>query len=251
MRRIVLLIAALFATLGWAKAEDLQVGLAYESIAVTSSFVGDEVVLFGSIENGDLEALTRGQYDVVVTIVGPAKEAVVRRKERTFGIWINGAAQRFIRVPSFLSLASNRPLEEIAPPALIDKLQLGYAHLSLKPQDPGSDVAEFRTALTRLKHREGLARESIAGIRFISKTLFRARLPVPANVPIGRHTVRAYLFKGGDLLVKKSARLSVRKKGFEQFTYNLAHRHSLLYGILAVLIAIATGWLASVVFRKD
>lgn len=249
--RLLAVLLLLVVSLASARAEDLQIGLAYESIAVTSSFVGDEVVLFGSIENGEEEALRNGRYDVVVTIVGPAEETVVRRKERTFGIWVNGAAQRFVRVPSFLSLAANRPMEEITDPQTVTELQLGYAQLSLKPLDARADVDSFRGALTRLKHQAGLASESANGIRFVSKTLFRARLPVPANVPIGRHTVRAYLFKGGELMVKKSARLAVRKTGFEQFTYNLAHRHSLLYGILAVLIAIATGWLASVIFRKD
>lgn len=52
-------------------------------------------------------------------------------------------------------------------------------------------------------------------------------------------------------LRETSAQLTIRKAGLEQRLYQFAHQNSMLYGILAVLIAIVTGWLGRLIFRKD
>ena len=39
--------------------------------------------------------------------------------------------------------------------------------------------------------------------------------------------------------------------GFEQFVAETARRNGLLYGFITALMAMTTGWLASVIFRKD
>jgi uncharacterized protein (TIGR02186 family) len=41
------------------------------------------------------------------------------------------------------------------------------------------------------------------------------------------------------------------KVGFEQFVVDAAREHGLLYGLATALMAILTGWIASVVFRRD
>lgn len=256
MRPLIAIILFLFG-ITWAQAtqEGLQIGLSDESVSISSNFDGKELVVFGTIENGVPDDLTNARYDVVVVIVGPEENVVVRRKELRFGfIWINGEKHAYDRVPSFYSLAANRALVDVASPAKLTELQLGFSNLKLMHQGKsvaGTSKEEFRASLSRLKQANDLALERNDGVKFLSPSLFRAKLKVPANVPIGRHVARAYLFKKGHLIAKKSARLAVRKIGFEQYTYDLAHKHGLLYGILAVLIAIATGWLASVVFRKD
>ena len=212
-------------------------------------------MLFGTIEGGQEEALQNGRYDIAVIVEGPESDVVIRRKERSVGIWVNGASRSFERVPSFYSMATNRPLVEIAEPVVLKEHGLGYDNLKIKTIDKSTNTsdedAEFRNSLGRLKAAQGLAPSRPDGVKFLRPNLFRARLAVPANVPIGRHTARAYLFRSGEFIAKKSARLVVRKTGFEQWAYNFAHKQSFLHGILAVLVAIATGWLASVVFRKD
>jgi hypothetical protein len=42
----------------------------------------------------------------------------------------------------------------------------------------------------------------------------------------------------------------VRKSGFENFVYVMSRQQPLLYGIACVLLALGTGWLAGVVFRR-
>jgi len=43
----------------------------------------------------------------------------------------------------------------------------------------------------------------------------------------------------------------VIKTGVEQYVADAAGNNGLLYGLLTTLMALLTGWIASVVFRRD
>ena len=255
--RIGIIILALFAFVQAALAEDkadVQIGLSSDTVEITSNFDGTDLVIFGSIEGGDRQLLEAEGYDVVVALFGPKEEVVVRRKERKLGIWVNGEAMRFSDVPSSYSVATTRPLEQIADSDSIGILQLGLDNINVVTEEDGGvgeELEVFRESLARLKVDQNLFLERIGGVEFLSPTLFKAKLAVPANVPIGKHTAHAFLFKQGEFLNAKFAEMRVQKIGFEQYTYDLAHKNGLLYGFLAVFVAMATGWLASVVFGKD
>lgn len=233
---------------------DVQIGLSSETVEISSNFDGTDIVVFGSIENGEEALLTAKRYDIVVVLFGPKEEIVVRRKERKLGVWVNGESLRFGDVPSSYSVATTRPLDEITDAEGARILQIGLKNINVLPDlEQGSeiDTSAFRKSLERLKVKNNLFLERIGGVEFLSPSLFKAKLAVPANVPIGKHTAHAFLFRDGEFVNAQFAEMRVQKIGFEQFTYDLAHRNGLLYGIIAVLIAIATGWLASVVFGKD
>ena len=57
---------------------------------------------------------------------------------------------------------------------------------------------------------------------FIGRSLFRASVDLPVNVPIGRYTADVYLFRDGQLLSKNQSTLKVNKAGFERVVYLLA-----------------------------
>ena len=236
---------------GAARAERLEIGLSAETIGITSSFDGTRVTVFGTIENPEDLVLERGGYDVVVTLTGPSDEVVVRRKARVLGIWVNGASQRFAGVPLSYAVSATRPLDEIAGADDLSLLQIGTANLLFAPRGAVSaERDDFARSLKRLKRTRGLYSEAASTV-FLSPTLFRATVPVPANVPIGRHVAQAFLFRDGRYIGSSTAELTVQKTGFEQVTYDFAHRYGLLYGLVAVLVAVLTGWLASVAFRRD
>ena len=107
---------------------------------------------------------------------------------------------------------------------------------------------EFAASLRRLRRERSLYSEDPAGVAFLGSSLFRASMAIPSNVPIGEHKVTAYLFRGGKLLASRSANFDVERAGSERYLYTLAHSYSFWYGVIAVVIALATGWLGSVVF---
>ncbi|MEL6502919.1 MAG: TIGR02186 family protein [Pseudomonadota bacterium] len=256
---ILRLLTALFlllATTATAQEEKpgIQIGLSEEVVEISSSFSGTEIIIFGSIENGIAEDLKAGLYDVVVVLEGPRELVTVRRRERKMGIWVNGTARDFIDVPSSYSVASTKPFSQITDAEDARILQIGLENLSFRPVDGGIGDplnAEFAASVKRLKTDKDLYLERPGGISFLTPSLFKARLAVPANVPIGRHTARAFMFHKGKFVESQFLPLTVKKIGFEQFTYDFAHQYGFWFGIICVIVAAFTGWLASVVFRKN
>jgi uncharacterized protein (TIGR02186 family) len=236
-----------------ATAELLQVGISVDSVSVSSDFAGHNIVVFGSIENADKLAQVYSEYAIVVAIRGPAEEIFVRRKERIFGVWVNRQYRRYRHVPSFYTVASSRPLDGVAPKPLLRQHQLGVDNLSLSLFSSGTDTfilpaPEFAASLRRIRKREGLFNETSGNVEFLGSSLFRATLYLPSNVPIGKYDVATYLFRNGELLTSRVGSFEVEKVGFEKWIYALAHSFSFWYGVIAVITALAIGWLGSVIF---
>lgn len=261
MTRHRLALAALLALLSLplvgkaARAESLIVSVSNHRITVTPNYSGEELVLFGSIER-DARSREHADYDIVVTVSGPRADMVTRRKERKLGIWVNVDSRQFIQVPTYLAIFSNRPVDEIAPPDVRRRQQLGLNDFLL-PQRIGPDVANvvasdpFRSAFVRLRTEHRLYREQPRAVTFLTPTLFRTGIPLPAEVAIGAYDVDIKLFAGGALVARTETAFEIVKVGFEQFVANAARQHGLLYGLATAMMALMTGWFASVVFRRD
>jgi len=239
-----------------AAAERLVISVSKHRVQVTSNFIGEDLVLFGSVERDNTSVARRGGYDIVVTVSGPRKTFVTRRKERRLGIWINVESREFVRVPAFLAVLSNRPIDRIAPPQLLRRLQLGLANVSL-PQQIGNDLADvvpddaFRKAFIRINAQHLLYQQSDKALTFLTPNLFRTAIPLPAAVPIGTYNVDVKLLADGVMVARSTSAFEVIKAGFEQVVAETAHQQPFLYGLMTAIMALFTGWLASVIFRRD
>jgi uncharacterized protein (TIGR02186 family) len=258
MRRLapIFLIAMLASGARPAVAEHLVVSLSNPRVAVTSNFVGEDLVLFGTIEPDAGNTTLRPSYDLVVTVTGPKQTLRTRRKERVLGIWVNVDSREFVRVPSYLAILSNRPAGQIAAPDTLRRLQVGLYNFLLT-QRIGPDIADtvrddpFRLAFVRLQSQQALYSEITTGVTFLTPTVFRAAIPLPSNVPIGNYAIDVKLFADGALMARTNTALEVTKTGFEQYVADAALDHGLIYGLVTMLMALLTGWIASVVFRRE
>jgi uncharacterized protein (TIGR02186 family) len=254
-RPAALLLAALMLAATPAAAERLVISLSNHRVMVTSSYTGVDLVLFGSVERDQATPAQRGGYDVVVTVKGPRDSERVRRKGRVLGIWVNVTSRTFVEVPSYLAVLSNKPAEAIATADTLRRLQVGFDNFQL-PQRVGAVAEvvlddEFRQALVRLKKQNRLYVERENAVTFLTPTLFRADVPMPANVPFGIYEIDVKLFADGAMIAQSASALEVIKVGFEQFVADAARDYSLLYGLATAMLALLTGWFASVVFRRD
>lgn len=242
-----------------AAAQELVTGLSHETIYITSDFTGSELVVFGAINNlGSLagsqdENVTMGNYDIVVVIEGPPEEGTVRKKDRTLGIWINDDSVTFEMIPASYLMMTSEPHDEKALNAALKALNIGLGHTSfgaLKNNAVSTSPQDFRKAVIRLKMNDGLYSET-TGISFLGDNLFRARFEIPALIPIGNHTVNSYLLVDNELISQSSHTIEITKTGFEQFMYNFSREYGYLYGVFCVILAIVTGWVSSIIFRRD
>lgn len=235
--------------------ERVEADVSTRSVAITSSFTGTEIIIFGSVENSRQETAESGLYDIAIVIEGTSAPIVARKKDRVAGLWINTEAQTFNDVPSYYAIASTRPIGEIADPAVLRANEIGFQHVQMAAvagdkSPPASELQSFKDAVIRRKQADKLYQKSDYGVVFIGRSLFRSTLSLPANVPVGPLTTRVYLFKEGQLLSKHVAKVAMQREGIEAFMHNFAFKYPLWYGIAAVLIAAAAGIIASALFKK-
>lgn len=246
---------ALLLTAPAAEAEHLVVSLSNTRVAVTSNFVGENLVLFGTVQADEGNTLG-SNYDLVVTVTGPRDTLRTRRKERVLGIFVNVDWREFVRVPSYLAILTDRPTGQISGPETLRRLQVGMDNFILT-QRVGADFADtvsgdpFRKAFIRLKQQQNLYIQSDKAVTFLTPTVFRASVPVPANAPIGLYGVDVKLFADGVMLGATTTSFTVTKAGVEEYVAEAAQDHSVLYGLATMSMALAIGWLASVAFRRD
>lgn len=253
---VVIALSTVMLFVGPAAAERLVTSLSDHRVMVTSNFIGEQLVLFGGIEQDATSRPRRGGYDVVVTVTGPRQTVVTFRKGRMLGIWVNADSRVFENVPAYLAVLSNRPLDSITNAETLRRMQLGLDNIPL-PQRASINIADaanddpFRLSFINIKREHRLYREASNGVTFLAKELFRASIPLPADVPTGTYEVDVRLFADGAQLARTSSPFEVYKSGFEQVVTTAAREHGVLYGLATAFMAVATGWFASVVFRRD
>jgi uncharacterized protein (TIGR02186 family) len=226
--------------------EVLVADLSEHLIAITTAFVGTTVVLFGA---------TNGTSEIVVTVVGPREDVVVRRKARLAGIWINAEEMTFAAVPTYYFVAGSKPLDAIAHPDIRSRLELGLNYLTLEPTDAaGRDISEikaFEDALIRNKQDQALYSRQPSVVRFVGERLFRTSIEFPANVPPGIYQVQVFELRDRQVTDAQRSTLVISKIGLEADLFDFAHNRASLYGIAAIVVSITAGWLAGIIFRRD
>jgi uncharacterized protein (TIGR02186 family) len=232
--------------------EEVQADISTRDISIQSNFTGIEILIFGSVDFSQTPAPDAGSYDVIMVVRAPGQPIVARRKERVAGIWVNGTGKVYPSVPGFYAVLSSRPFRAITSDETLKTLGIGLANLDFGRHmqgDPGEET--FRSAVVRLKEQQRLFQEYDDGVSFIGRSLFRASVDLPVNVPIGRYTADVYLFRDGMLVSKSQSTLQVNKVGFERMIYLLAFRYPFIYGLLAVVVAVLVGLAGWVAFRRE
>lgn len=238
---------------GDAHAKPLIADLSRHIIEIDSSFRGTQLILFGARQSAG---------DVMVVVRGPARDYTLRKKERVGGIWINRYTTQLFDTPDYYAIAATKPLELLIAPALAQALGLGLSHLNLPDrmkddEDTAASGAivspikrEFNDAYIAFQQTRGVYRTSNDDIAFMGDTLFKTTINFPDTIPRGIYTAETYLFNNGRLISVQSTPLVVRKSGFDAVVYDMAHQHPTLYGMIAVILAVSAGWLASAAFRR-
>lgn len=234
-------------------AERLVTQVSQGEVSITSSFAGANLTLFGTVEPDpeDPDGIVEGPYHVVITVEGPLQNRVARRKTNFMGIWLNTQQAEFEGFPSFYQVLSDARLADITNPITLAEREIPLESKARYSAKAGWwDSIAFGQELVRLMSEKGFFRLNETGVSFRSDTFYFAQVSLPADAPPGPYIARTYLFKDGQIVGEKSEGFSVRKIGFERFLGQSARQYPLLYGIVCVALALFTGWLGGVVFRR-
>jgi len=249
LKRLIALLI-LCCTPAFAVDEQVVLGLSQDRVAITATFDGSEILIFGAVKR-EAPIPSGPPLEVIVAVAGPSSPVTVRRKERKLGIWVNTDSVLVDLAPSFYAVATSGPLVDI----LSDTEDLRY-RISIERAIRSVGAAmhirgaqEFADAVVRIREDEGLysIRENTVAVD--EQTLFRTSIKMPADLTEGDYTARIFLTRGEEVISEFETTIDVRKVGLERFLYNMSRQQPVWYGLMSLVIAIAAGWGASTAFR--
>ncbi|MFB2531216.1 TIGR02186 family protein [Paracoccus sp. p4-l81] len=233
-----------------APAETVVAGLSRDAVAITADFTGSEILIYGAVKR-ETPVPPGPPLDVIVTLEAPSRGVTIRRKERSFGIWMNRDAVPVGAAPAFYAVASSAPLDHILSPQedATHRITIARAIRAFGGPLKVDDTRPFTEALLRIRDREGMYVLDQAGVTIVDQTLFRADIKLPSNLIEGMYKTRIFLLRDGMVIDAHSAAIEVHKVGLERWLYQLSRHQPLIYGLMSLAIAVLAGWAASAAFR--
>jgi uncharacterized protein (TIGR02186 family) len=250
VKRIVALLLLAPVLIGAAKPV-LVPDVSQRDIQIVYSFTGAELLLFGAIVYPGGRTPDR-PADIAVVVKGPVEPIRVREKQKVAGIWVNADSASFRSAPSFYAVASSRPIDQLVDERTAAIYELGIRNLQLSPADADTpdQANRFENGLVDLRQRNDLYDEQPGAVRITDGVLYRARIRIPARVPVGTYTAETFLIQDGRVIAAAVRDINIRKSGFEQYVATAAEDHGFIYGILAVALSVGLGWAAGALFRR-
>jgi hypothetical protein len=227
-------------------AADANLRVTPASIDIGTFFGGAQVEVSAEIPAGS---------EAVIEVLGQNIEERLLRKGRHWDIWMNVGTINIEGAPSLYYVLSTDPesFTRVAtdPP---------YGYLSLtKIVSFVGDVEGLKRRkifdeFVKLKESEKLYKEYPGRLKMSQPAEGRSRVRgtfrIPSRVAPGHYLVRLSVLDDGRPVTTETASLDVSMVGLPAFLSRLALRHGALYGLLAVAVAAAFGYLTGLVFRK-
>lgn len=217
--------------------------------------VQPEVMNIGTFYSGGRVAISgevpQGQ-DVFVEISGPASDQEFDVKGRVGPFWMTRGKAEMDGAPSMyvLLLPGGRHWQQEA-----ESLGLGLENLKKEVSIQAAERSpeDLFTMFLELKKSEGLYVEEESAVTYApeedGQRRFTAVYRFPRSTAAGRYTIKATAVADGAKITELSRNFPVDEVGFTRLVDDLATNRRLVYGILAVVIALFTGGVMGVVFK--
>jgi hypothetical protein len=215
------------------------------SVQIGAFFHGQAVALSGTIPAG---------AQAVLEVVGPSAEETLMRKGRRGGLWMNVGKILVHDAPSlYLVMSSTQELLTAVNPLAT----WGYKALKQRITFTGdiepAERQEFLGQFLQLKESQhiygtwprGLKVGAAAG----GTSPVSGTFSLPTITKPGAYKVCLSVIENGKVVSSTCADLTVAMVGFPALLASLAFQHGAAYGVLAVIIAIVTGFAMGFLFK--
>ena len=210
-------------------------------IAVGAFFNGMQLTVSGKVglEN-----------DVMVLVSGKQEDLTLKKKGKALGLlWMNLGDVHIKKVPNFYILYSSQAkMASAASEAKAwENLGVGFEYLKkeMEVEAPLAEKDGLAIEFLKLKQKLGLYAFHPGEIRFEQKNgkekSFTIGVWIPPRIPVGEYQIKVMEVHNDQIVDTSTNPLKVKEEGIPLMLSSLAFNHSLLYGFLAVLIAVVAG----------
>ncbi len=221
-------------------------------IEIGLSYHGDQIHFFGVSPVRDC--------DLIIRLTAEKSEEVkLSVKGRVGPFWMSVKQYDVTDAPFMYKIHSTKPIEQIVSPETAQELELGYVavqkkmklHLARGEAAP-DDAAKVFKGLVKIKEDANLY-NIIADpkrLEIAEGRLYKHYFRFPPAATEGRYVVESFAFKDGQLLGYGKDVIQIKKVGLEHWLTEVSQNQPVLFGIMAVLIALGAGLLVGMIFKK-
>jgi hypothetical protein len=248
--KVVVFVTALALGIGFpslAARADEKLNVAPSSLAISEFFQGAQITVSADIPKGG---------DAIIEFRGPALKDQLMRKGRRGGLWMNvgeidveGAPSLYLFSSTDKNVlsASNRAEAAWGYPALQKQVKFSGSEL-------GAESSEIFQQFLKLKEHGGLYGVFPGSIKVLPATsgdrsTIEGTIKLPGKISPGNYQICLYVLNKGSLAEKTCVDFPVTMEGLPAILASLAYSHATAYGLLAVFIAIVTGFVTGFVFK--
>ena len=226
-----------------------KIKLQPDQILMGASFNGTQISVLGHVPT---------DADVLIRLVGHYGATKLKKKGRALGLlWMNMGTVEFRGVPSVFLLLPSDYLEKFSQSNKQKwrKLGLGFEALEEEAEIvPASEdkhrlFQEFR----KLKESAGLYGIQKKRIQYgstnNSMNAFTATVDIPSDIPQGSYKLQVFIIKNGTIISSTEEEIKAEEVGLPATLSFLAFKHSTLYGVLSVVVAILAGLVTGMIFK--
>jgi len=205
--------------------------------------------------------------DVLLEVQGPKKNVELKVKGKVAGVlWMNKTDVELENVPAVYMVYTPDKVEKdlfltelgIGSDNLMKDLSIlhaGYQKLIhdivIKPAS--EDKIFIFSEYVKLMEKAGVYAVNNGTVSYGTvkdgKKPFSVVLNIPPKMSAGQYKVKAITVKNGQMLGQTETELTLQLSGFPKLIATLSRDHALLFGIMAVVIAVATGLIIGTLFK--
>jgi hypothetical protein len=232
---------------GWPPARAAEPGLKVTPAAVQigAFFSGQTVTVSGVMPAG---------AQAVLEVMGASADEHLMRRGRRGGLWMNVGEITVSEAPSLYLVLSSAKELLTAPPA---EATWGYRALEKRIAFSGrieaSERPEFMKQFLGLKESEDIyaSRPGALTVKAAAggESLVTGSFQLPTNTRPGAYKVCLSVIQDGKVVNRACTDLAVAMVGFPAMLAALAYQHGATYGVVAVVIAILTGFAMGFLFK--
>ncbi len=224
--------------------EDLSLELAHKTVQISTFYNGTTL---------DVSGVVAADEDVVLQVSGPRVEVHLKEKGKVAGfLWMNKNDVSLENTPAvYMVYTPKGPVEKFISPGLGLGYQALLKDIDIAPED--ADKAFIFSEYVKLMEKSGayaIHEDSVDyGNPADGRKSFKATLVIPSKMGAGEYSVEAVAVKDGAAVGRVQSGLTLELSGLPALISSLAYGSPLLFGFMAVFIAIAAGLLIGVIFR--
>ena len=223
---------------------ELIIDISEPNLEISTGFSGDTLTLFGT-------SSVKG--DIVILVKGPQGDTILRRKQDIAGLWITSSAVTFKDVYGYYNVVSSRPISEITDINTRRDMRLGINNLAYDPEDDMSREKKnrFQEALIQNMQLQGLYALTPNAVEYLNDNLFKTRIKMPPNVPLGGYKIEAFLFQNGQLIDQAEHPFTIEQIGLAAYVHDFAFDRPFLYGLSVIAIALFSSFMGVLLLRIE